>query len=348
MRVEHQPEQGGSASARRRPRTVPVGSVGVSPAPGERRHAARATRSATIDSNELQAVGRAGQRVDRVLGVGHQADDVAARVADAGDVGDRAVGVLSGAVAKHDLAVRLSLASRSPGANQRPLMCLTGIESRSPGSHPPVAIVAVLTTSSSTWRQTKRSPSLGSSAPGQQARLAEHLEAVADSEHGPAGVGELAHRPHHRREAGDRAGAQVVAVGEAAGNHDRVDSARARYRRARRARPRRPARRRAPRRARRTSPGTEARRTSSRCGPAQRRRYLLYLVVLDQGIGEQLLAEAVEVGAVSASSSTMRPTRTCETPSNPSAGSARSTALPCGSRMPSLGLISTRAFTASG
>ena len=41
----------------------------------------------------------------------------------------------------------------------------------------------------------------------------------------------------------------------------------------------------------------------------------------------------------------MRPTRTCETPSKPSAGSARSTALPCGSRMPSFGRISTRAFT---
>src|SRR5690349_13610178 len=34
-------------------------------------------------------------------------------------------------------------------------------------------------------------------------------------------------------------------------------------------------------------------------------------------------------------------------PSNPSAGSARSTALPWGSRMPSLGRISTRAFTAA-
>ena len=46
----------------------------------------------------------------------------------------------------------------------------------------------------------------------------------------------------------------------------------------------------------------------------------------------------------SASSSTMRPTRTCSTPSKPSAGSARSTALPCGSRMPSFGRIRTRAF----
>src|SRR4051794_30619185 len=48
--------------------------------------------------------------------------------------------------------------------------------------------------------------------------------------------------------------------------------------------------------------------------------------------------------ASSTSSSTMRPTWTCDTPSKPSAGSARSTAWPCGSRIPSFGLISTRAL----
>ena len=38
----------------------------------------------------------------------------------------------------------------------------------------------------------------------------------------PAGGGERAHGAHHRREAGDRAGAQVVAVGKAAWQYDRV------------------------------------------------------------------------------------------------------------------------------
>src|SRR2546425_4317078 len=41
----------------------------------------------------------------------------------------------------------------------------------------------------------------------------------------------------------------------------------------------------------------------------------------------------------------MRPTCTLATPLKPSAGSARSTATPCGSRMPALGRISTRALT---
>ena len=47
----------------------------------------------------------------------------------------------------------------------------------------------------------------------------------------------------------------------------------------------------------------------------------------------------------STSSSTSRPTCTLRTPSNPSAGSARSTACPCGSRIPALGRIRTRALT---
>src|ERR1700733_2296122 len=45
------------------------------------------------------------------------------------------------------------------------------------------------------------------------------------------------------------------------------------------------------------------------------------------------------------SRSTRRPTWTLPTPTKPSAGSARSTATPCGSRMPALGRIRTRALT---
>src|SRR3954471_11673446 len=52
---------------------------------------------------QVQAVGRAGERVDRVLRVGHQPDDVAGLVAHARDVVLGAVGVLPGGVAQHDL-----------------------------------------------------------------------------------------------------------------------------------------------------------------------------------------------------------------------------------------------------
>src|SRR3712207_540471 len=54
---------------------------------------------------ELQAVGRAGERVDRVLGVRHEADDVALGARDAGDVVRRPVRVAVVGVAEHDAHV---------------------------------------------------------------------------------------------------------------------------------------------------------------------------------------------------------------------------------------------------
>ena len=68
-------------------------------------------QSSSVDerAEEQSAVGRAEQRVDRVLGVGHQAEHVPCLVADPGHVGDRAVRVLAGRVAEEDLPVRLEL-----------------------------------------------------------------------------------------------------------------------------------------------------------------------------------------------------------------------------------------------
>ena len=73
-------------------------------------------------------------------------------------------------------------------------------------------------------RQTKCSVSLRVSAPGSRCALAEDLEAVADAEHRQPLPRRVDDRVHHRREPGDGAAAQVVAVGEPAGQHDRVDT----------------------------------------------------------------------------------------------------------------------------
>ena len=54
--------------------------------------------------------------------------------------------------------------------------------------------------------------------------LAEDLEAVADPQHQAPAGGELDHRVHRRREAGDGAGPEVVAVGEPARDDHRVGS----------------------------------------------------------------------------------------------------------------------------
>ena len=58
----------------------------------------------------------------------------------------------------------------------------------------------------------------------QQVRLDQDLEAVADAEHRHAGVRGVDDLGHDRRARGDGAAAQVVAVAEAARQHDRVDA----------------------------------------------------------------------------------------------------------------------------
>src|SRR6266436_2203095 len=51
---------------------------------------------------------------------------------------------------------------------------------------------------------------------GQQARLQQNLKAVADSQHHPAALRELADRLHYRREPRNRSGTQIVPISEAA------------------------------------------------------------------------------------------------------------------------------------
>src|SRR2546423_10886552 len=58
---------------------------------------------------------------------------------------------------------------------------------------------------------------------GQQAGLTEDLEAVADSPAQSATLGELDAALHHRREAGDRPGPQIIAIAEAAREDHAVD-----------------------------------------------------------------------------------------------------------------------------
>src|SRR5436309_11410202 len=54
--------------------------------------------------------------------------------------------------------------------------------------------------------------------------LAQNLKAVADAQHQPALPGELRHLLHHRGEPGDRAGPEIVAVGEPSGHDHRIDA----------------------------------------------------------------------------------------------------------------------------
>ena len=160
---------------------------------------------------------------------------------------------------------------------------------------------------------------------------------------GPPAAAKLGHGVHDRREAGDGARAQVVAVGEATGHDDRVDAAAAVGRRATAARPRRRGRATASThvelavrareehdadRAAIRSPAsaTRGQRRSSRprsrgwSGTAGRARRP------GRGRWPRRAASTRKRMAL--------PTRTPRTPSKPSAGSDRSMVAPCGSAIP--------------
>ena len=74
-------------------------------------------------------------------------------------------------------------------------MCLTGTESRSPGSQPRVNGGVGVLDHESTWRQTKRNPSFGSSAPGSRPASQRTWKPLQIPSTGPPAPGELATAP---------------------------------------------------------------------------------------------------------------------------------------------------------
>ena len=171
----------------------------------------------------------------------------------------------------------------------------------------------------------------------------------------PPSAANAGDRAHDRAEAGDDAGPQVVAVGEAARQDDAGDARRGPPTRAT-ARPAR-RRRRAARQAASLSqfePGKTTTPTRTLIRPARRRRGVdaspeqLDRVRLDERVGEQLAGQPLDdrprrrlVDGGSTVSSTRRPTRTPATPVDAEVRQARSTARPCGSRIPGLGVTLT-------
>ena len=77
-------------------------------------------------------------------------------------------------------------------------------------------------------RQMKRRSALRISTPGSRPASHEELKAVADAEHQAAARGMGAHRLHDRRARRDRAAAQIIAIGEAARQHDEIGARRQR------------------------------------------------------------------------------------------------------------------------
>src|SRR6185503_5221308 len=195
---------------------------------------ARATEPGLRGAEELEAVLRvvADLPLYRVLGVRHEAYDVSALAAHAGDVADGAVRARLGShaagavdVAKDDAALALERRERvlvgHPAAlavldrEREELARMAGPgEGRLDGLHANGDEIADEAERSVPHQRT-----------GQKPRLAQHLEAVADAEHEAAVSGVAADGVHDRRAARHGAAAEVVAVGEAAGQQHDVGAA---------------------------------------------------------------------------------------------------------------------------
>ena len=157
--------------------------------------------------------------------MGHHAEHVAAFAEHAGDVFERAVGVgvrrdlaRGSGVAEGDAILALSVAQH---CRRRRSSCLPCGRWASGAPRPWSARVvkgeSVVSVAQMDLLADVLEAGVAHQRAGQQAGLAEDLEAVADAHHEAAGVGKPAYRLHDWREARDGAGAQVVAVGEAAG-----------------------------------------------------------------------------------------------------------------------------------
>ena len=171
---------------------------------------------ARIDSKIASPSLRAHQQVDGVLGVGHQPEHVALLVAHPRDVVLRAVWILAGRIAQQSphRARRVVAAGRVLDRDREPLArCASACERAARIDHLERHLAAE-----------KPQRGVGQQRARKQPGFAEHLKAVADAEHQPTVGRELRERLHHRREAGDRARAQVVAIREATGHDHRVDT----------------------------------------------------------------------------------------------------------------------------
>src|SRR5215472_3693666 len=162
----------------------------------------------------------------------HQAQDVALAIAHTSDIcqgsvriGRRLLASIWSRIAKCDLVIALEVRERravakiiSVAVRDRNFQHLAGLcsrgERRVPRFHSNVYLAAHEPHAGVSLQHTR-----------QEARLAQNLETVANAEDKSAAVRELFDRAHNRREARDRARAQIVAVRKTAGQEDRVKAA---------------------------------------------------------------------------------------------------------------------------
>src|SRR5260221_1893965 len=180
---------------------------------------------------DLPAIGPTEQILAAPLGVRHEPDNVAGLVRQARDVRGGSVRVRLGrrraarvGVAEHDLPVRLHPRERElvgdPAALAMRDRHANDLAAQARGERRAVALDAHVHPVAA-----ELEVAVADERARQESDLAEDLEPVARAEDRHAFTGGAAQLRGDRRDRGDRARAQVIAVREAAGNHRRVVAA---------------------------------------------------------------------------------------------------------------------------
>jgi hypothetical protein len=153
--------------------------------------------------------------------VGHQAEHIAGRVDDTGDIARRAIDRFG--IAEHHPALALQPVERFGIGD------IVAVVMRHRDPHDLAGVIAA---GEDRLRRFDRQRNVAADEietrvahqrAGQQPRLGQHLETVADAEHGAALAGGGNDRRHHRRPRAHRAGTQIVAIGKPAGKRDQVE-----------------------------------------------------------------------------------------------------------------------------
>jgi len=174
---------------------------------------------------DQQAVGAAENLLAGALGMGHQAGHVAGLVADAGDVAQGTVGVglvgwfASGVdILPEDLTAGLEFFQGGVVAEITALAVGNGKAQEFAFGNFAGERAVVRGGLEENVLATKLQGAVADQGAGQETGFAQDLKSIADAQHRAALRGKGLHGLHDGAETGNRAGAQIIAVAEAAGN----------------------------------------------------------------------------------------------------------------------------------
>jgi hypothetical protein len=174
----------------------------------------------------FQAVLAAEQLVRRILGVGHQAEDVPRLIANTGNILERSVGIRTRGrlafavnVTQQDLAILSDPFKRSGIGEVTALAVLHGHSENLPFGHFTGKRRIGLFDPEGNLLADKLQSGIPDQSSREQTRLAQDLKAVADSQYQTAASRKIYNAAHNRREARHGAAPEIIAVGKTAGKN---------------------------------------------------------------------------------------------------------------------------------